>query len=120
MKKFERAYKDIITLDNLLKGRAPNEIWMFNGAVFLGLLLVFSLFLNRSFRGMPKDESNWWEIIILALLYAGFLSEALIMLAPKDLIGSGLIKLSPLILKLFASSFSYWWLILPIFGIIFL
>lgn len=109
-----------IPLNNLLKDRAPNEIWMFKGAVFLGLLLVFSLFLSRSFKGLPRDEGNWWEIGILSLLYAGFLLEALIILAPKDLIGSGLIQLSPLILKLFASPFSYWWLILPIFGIIFL
>jgi len=54
------------------------------------------------------------------LLYAGFLSEALIMLAPKDLINSGKILLSPLILQIFSAPFSYWWLILPIFGIIFL
>jgi len=109
-----------IPLDNLLKDRASNEIWMFKGAVFLGLLLVFSLFLSRSFRGLPRDEGNWWEIVILSLLYAGFLSEALIMLAPKDLINSGKILLSPLILQIFSAPFSYWWLILPIFGIIFL
>ena len=109
-----------VPLDNLLKDRAPNEIWMFKGAVFLGLLAVFSLFLSRSFKGLPKDEGSWWEIFILSLLYAGFLSVALIMLAPKDLIGGGGIGLSPLILQLFASPFSYWWLILPIFGIIFL
>ena len=109
-----------IPLDNLLKDRASNEIWMFKGAVFLGLLLVFSLFLSRSFRGLPRDEGNWWEIVILSLLYAGFLSEALIMLAPKDLINSGEILLSPLILQIFSAPFSYWWLILPIFGIIFL
>ena len=109
-----------IPLDNLLKDRASNEIWMFKGAFFLGLLLVFSLFLSRSFRGLPRDEGNWWEIVILSLLYAGFLSEALIMLAPKDLINSGKILLSPLILQIFSAPFSYWWLILPIFGIIFL
>ena len=109
-----------IPLDNLLKDRVSNEIWMFKGAVFLGLLLVFSLFLSRSFRGLPRDEGNWWEIVILSLLYAGFLSEALIMLAPKDLINSGKILLSPLILQIFSAPFSYWWLILPIFGIIFL
>ena len=109
-----------LPLDNLLKGRAPNEIWMFKGAIFLGLLAIFSLFLNRSFKGLLKDEGAWWEIFILSLLYAGFLSEALIMLAPKDLIAGGWIGLSPLISRLFASQFSYWWLILPIFGIIFL
>src|SRR3990167_6412392 len=109
-----------VPLENLLKDRAPNEIWMFKGAVFLALLAIFSFFLSRSFKGLPKDEGSLWEIFILSLLYAGFLSEALIMLAPKDLIVGGGINLSPLILQFFAGPFSYWWLILPVFGIMFL
>ncbi|KKT20411.1 MAG: hypothetical protein UW05_C0037G0004 [Candidatus Giovannonibacteria bacterium GW2011_GWC2_43_8] len=62
----------------------------------------------------------WWEILMLAILAAGFLMVSLLNLAPALLIKNNLLNLSPLTLTLFTGSIAKWWQILPIFGVMFL
>lgn len=111
-----------IPLDDFLKGRAPEEIWMFRIGPFLALLLVLTSFLWRSFKyALFKNDNYWWEIILMSLLASGFFVVSLLSLAPPEIVQNHIVVLSPLIQKLFLDPvFARWWIILPIFGVLFL
>lgn len=109
-----------VPVDKLTAGRAEAEIFMFRAGIFLALLILLTLFLLRSLGGAGYVSGIWWEILILAVLTAGFLAVSLLNLAPPVLIKNNLLNLSPLTLSLFTGSAAKWWTILPIFGIIFL
>ncbi len=110
-----------IPLDSLTQGRSDQEIFLFRAAVFLIVLILIVLFLLRSFRGALYPDGVWWEILLLSILLSGFLTTSLLNLAPKVLIENNLLNLSPIALKFFANPiYSQWWIILPIFGVMFL
>ena len=108
-------------IDSILGGRAPNEIFMFRAGIFLAALLLLALFLSRAFARQAHDNCVWWEIILLAVLAAGFLAASILSLAPAELIKNNTLNLSSSVLKLFADPvIAKWWTILPIFGVMFL
>ena len=109
-----------LPVDKLTAGRAEAEIFMWRAGIFLALLILLSLFLTRALHGAAYVSGVWWEILLLAVLAAGFLMVSLLNLAPEVLIKNNLLNLSPLTLSLFTGAFAKWWTILPIFGIMFL
>ncbi|MDP3785409.1 MAG: hypothetical protein Q8R12_05135 [bacterium] len=109
-----------LPVDKLAAGRAETEIFMWRAGIFLALLILLALFLLRALHGAAYVSGIWWEILLLAVLAAGFLAVSLLNLAPEILIKNNLLNLSPLTLSLFTGSAAKWWTILPIFGIIFL
>ena len=111
-----------VPMDRLTDGRASQEIWMFKAVAFLVLLVLITLFLVRSFKYASfKNESVWWEIILMSVLGAGFLSVSLLNLAPPEVFKNNIVSFSPLTKTLFLNpSISQWWIILPIFGVMFL
>ena len=109
-----------LPVDKLAAGRAETEFFMFRAGIFLALLILLALFLLRALHGAAYASGVWWEILMLAILAAGFLMASLLSLAPEVLIKNNLFNLSPLTLTLFTGVFAKWWLILPIFGVIFL
>lgn len=109
-----------IPVDSFAAGRSPSEVFMFRAGIFLALLILFILFLLRSLHGAAYVSGIWWEILILAILAAGFLMVSLLSLAPAVLIKNNLLNLSPLTFTLFTGAFAKWWFIFPIFGVMFL
>ena len=111
-----------VPIDQFTSGRSPQEIFLFRAGAFLALLVLLTLLLQRSFRGVGAGvEGLWWEILLLSILSAGFLLSSFFMLAPELLIKNNLLNLSQITLKLFAdSAYAKWWTIFPIFGILFL
>ena len=102
-------------------GRAMVEIWAFRSGIFIALLMFLLLFLFRTFKGALFSEGVWWEILILSILGAGLLTTILLGLAPAEVIAKNPLNLSPLTLQFFsATTFTTWWLILPILGVLFL
>jgi len=91
-----------VSVDYLASGRAPNEAFMFGAGAFLILLVLLALFLLRAFRGVWKEDGAWWEILVFAILAAGFLMTSLIGLAQPSIAKNNFLNLSPLTLKLFA------------------
>jgi|SRR3989338_5898662 len=110
-----------VPLDALTKGRSPDEVWFFKAGAFLILLVFITLFLVRSFKYASfRNEGAWWEIILMSVLGAGFLAVSLLALAPPEVFGKNIVTISPLIKTLFLTpSISQWWMILPIFGVMF-
>lgn len=110
-----------VPMDSLTEGRAPQEIWMFKAIAFLVLLVLITLFLVRSFKYASfKNEGYWWEIILMSILGAGFLAVSLLNLAPPEVFTKNIVSLSPLTKTLFLNpAISQWWIILPIFGVMF-
>ena len=109
-----------LPVDQLTAGRAETEIFTFRAGIFLALLILLTLFLLRALHGAAYVSGIWWEILMLAVLAAGFLMSSLLGLAPEVFIKNNLLNLSPLTLSLFTGAFAKWWTILPIFGIMFL
>ena len=109
-----------LPVDKLTAGRAETEIFTFRAGIFLALLILLTLFLLRALHGAAYVSGIWWEILMLAVLAAGFLMSSLLGLAPEVFIKNNLLNLSPLTLSLFTGAFAKWWTILPIFGIMFL
>jgi len=109
-----------LPIDKLTASRAENEVFMWRAGIFLALLILLTLFLLRSMHGAAYVSGIWWEILMLAILAAGFLMVSLLNLAPALLIKNNLLNLSPLTLTLFTGSIAKWWQILPIFGVMFL
>src|SRR3989338_710935 len=109
-----------LPVDKLTAGRAETEIFMWRAGIFLALLILLTLFLLRALHGAAYISGIWWEVLILAILTAGFLMVSLLSLAPAVLIKNNLLNLSPLTLKFFTGSIAKWWQILPIFGVMFL
>jgi len=110
-----------LPVDKLTAGRAETEIFMWRAGIFLALLILLTLFLLRALHGAAYISGIWWEVLILAILTAGFLMVSLLSLAPAVLIKNNLLNLSPLTLKFFSdAATARWWTILPIFGVIFL
>ncbi len=110
----------LLPVDKLTVGRAETEIFMWRAGIFLALLILLALFLLRSLGGAGYASGIWWEILLLAVLTAGFLMASLLNLAPEILIKNNLLNLSPLTLSFFTGAYAKWWTILPIFGVIFL
>ena len=107
-------------LDSLTAGRASQEVWMFKTVAFLVLLALITLFLTRSFKNMSHNDSSWWEIILLSILGAGFLVVSLLNLAPPEVFSKNIVSLSPLTKTFFLNpTYSQWWIILPIFSVMF-
>src|SRR3989344_795854 len=107
----------LLPVDKLTAGRAEAEIFMWRAGIFLALLALLGLFLLRALHGAAYVSGIWWEILLLAVLAAGFLAAGLLSLAPEVLIKNNLLNLSPLAILLFTGAAGKWWTILPIFGI---
>lgn len=110
-----------VPMDSLTAGRAPQEVWMFKAAAFLALLVFITLFLTRSFKNTSHNDSAWWEILLLSILGAVFFAASLFNLAPSEVFTNNIVSLSPLTKTFFLNpAYSQWWIILPIFGVMFL
>lgn len=110
-----------VPMDSFTAGRAPQEVWMFKTAAFLAFLVFITLFLTRSFKNTSHNDSAWWEIFFLSILGAGFLAASLFNLAPPEVFTKNIVSLSPLTKTFFLNqTYSQWWLVLPIFGVMFL
>ena len=70
----------------------------------LGMLALYVLI--AIFPYLPIDaiygNGAWWEIILLSILAAWFLTAAVLSLAPAEALKNNTLNLSPLTLKLFA------------------
>lgn len=110
----------LLPVDKLAVRQEEAEIFMWRAGIFLALLILFTLFLLRALHGAAYVSGIWWEILILAILTAGFLMASLLSLAPAVLIKNNLLNLSPLTLTLFTGAAAKWWTVLPIFGVMFL
>ena len=113
-----------IPLDTITAGRSVLEIWAIRGGIFILGLLFMLLFMFRSFRGAlggGGGEGVWWEILLLSILGAGLLISIFLGLAPPEAIKGDLLSLTPLTYQIFTSAMvAKWWIILPIFGVLFL
>lgn len=109
-----------VPMESLTAGRAPQEVWMFKTAAFLVLLIFITLFLTRSFKNISHNDSAWWEMLLLSIFGAGFLTASLLNLAPPEVFTKNIVSLSPLAKTFFLNpAYLKWWMILPIFGVMF-
>lgn len=105
----------------LTAGRAPVEIWAFRGGIFIALLMFLLLFLFRTFRGAVFSEGVWWEMLLMSFLGAGLLITIFISMAPSEVLTENPLGLSPFTLQFFADqTYTLWWMVLPILGVLFL
>ena len=115
------ALFSFIPLSVLTALRSPEEIFIIRAIVFLLILVFLVLFLSRAFKSYSDSKSIWWQGLILALLSGGFLLASLLNLAPPQVIETNSLGLSAPVLKFFTEPlFSRWWIILPIFGVLFI
>ncbi|MBI2021115.1 hypothetical protein HYS99_01210 [Candidatus Giovannonibacteria bacterium] len=109
-----------IPLGFLISGRSILEIFIIKSILFTVLLLLIALLLIRSFKnGSAGSTGNWWQILILCILIAGFFMASVLRLADPVLISKNIIGLSPVAIKWFFTERIIWF-ILPILGVMFI